>query len=207
MIIDFDTIWQPVGSFADAISDVWPIFLWGFGVTFMISVYNRSRNSIFHGMWHGWFKAVWASCNAGLFEEMIYRWLYFSVALVLMPAFNVLTFGFWRWLNTEVLLPVANWATFGILQPQLIDGNWIIGAAILSANSDFRDEHKHLGLLGYMNSWYLGIIMFYLMFHYGLLSAIAVHILYDISVFTAESIVSGYYEAQYSRRRSYRFGY
>ncbi len=207
MIISFDTIWQPVGSLADAIGDVWPIFLWGFGATLILCVCLKSRKSIFHGMWHGWFKAVWVSCNAGLFEEMIYRWLYFSIALVLMPFFNVITFGFWHWVNVEVLLPVANWATFGILHSQLIDGNWIVGAAILSANSDFRDEHKHLGLLGYINSWYLGMIMFYLMFSFGLWSAIVVHILYDIAVFTAESMVSGYYSAKRHRQRSYLFGY
>lgn len=207
IIISFDDIWEPVGAFSVALSEIWPIFIWGFGATFILSVIKKSENSIFSGMWQGWFKAVWVSFNAGFFEEMIYRWLYFSIALVLMPFFNVITFGFWRWLNVEVLLPVANWATFGILQPQLVDGNWIIGAAILSANSDFRDEHKHLGLLGFINSWYLGMIMFYLMFHYGLWTAIAIHILYDISVFTAESLVSGYYEAQCNRRRSYQFGY
>jgi hypothetical protein len=39
-----------------------------------------------------------------------------------------------------------------------------------------------------VNSWFLGMVLFYIMFHYGLLSAIIVHFIYDFIIFTIRAI-------------------
>lgn len=203
MFISFDQIWTTTSSAANAIDQVWFVFAWGTLATLVISVYGKGEKRLFQDPLTGFLKGLWLSINAGFFEEMIYRWLAFSTAMVLTPFLNWITFGLVHWLNVQVLLPVANWSTLGYLEPQLLSNNWVLGAAILTANASFRDEHKqHLGLLGYVNSWFGGMLMFYLMFHYGIWAAIAVHTVYDICVFSTESAVSTYYDAKNSR--SYR---
>ncbi len=43
-------------------------------------------------------------------------------------------------------------------------------------------------VVGLVNAWFGGMVMFWLMFHYGLWTAIVAHILYDICVFTSRAI-------------------
>ncbi|HMO22056.1 MAG TPA: hypothetical protein PKC98_13950, partial [Candidatus Melainabacteria bacterium] len=54
---------------------------------------------------------------------------------------------------------------------------------LISANSRFRDGHKYQGFLGWVNSWFLGMVFFYMTLTYGLVAAIAVHFLYDMIIF------------------------
>jgi hypothetical protein len=80
---------------------------------------------------------------------------------------------------------MADWATHGMLHDLLYyihpGHTWfVVGAAIVSISIRFRDGHIYLGLIGWINAWFLGMFMFYLTFQYGLLAAILVHILYDI---------------------------
>ena len=102
-----------------------------------------------------------------------------------------LHFDLTEWIYVHWLVPLANWSTFHALQPQLMhSGSWVFGAAIVSASVSFRNAHKHLGFIGYVNSWFLGMVFFYLMFNYGLLTAIAAHFLYDAIIFTVEALLS-----------------
>ena len=65
---------------------------------------------------------------------------------------------------------------------------WFVGAALLSANAMFRNGHKYQGPIGIVNSWYIGMFLFWIMFQFGLIVAIIVHILYDVIVFTVKHL-------------------
>lgn len=94
-----------------------------------------------------------------------------------------------EWFNNEILVPFADWASFGKMHNLLITDSptnpdaWAIGAGLITANARFRDGHKYQGPLGIVNSWYIGLVMFWLMFTYGLVAAIAIHFLYDFGIF------------------------
>lgn len=163
------------------------IFIWGFCATVFFSILSRGFTySRMREVLHGW----WVSLNAGIFEELIYRWILFFTAMIMIPFFNWITLGLVKWLYTEFLVPLANFATLHALDSQLHDPrSWVIGAAIVSAAAKFRNGHKYLGLIGWVNSWFIGMVMFWLVFNYGLLTAIVAHVVYDVVVFTTESLL------------------
>ncbi len=85
---------------------------------------------------------------------------------------------------------MANWASLHYLQEYFSHATgWAIGAAMLAANAKFRDGHKYQGMLGWINSWFMGLYFFWLMFNYGLPAAIVVHIVYDIVCFAWHAII------------------
>ena len=134
-------------------------------------------------------QGFWVSARAGVFEEIIFRWIFFYALIPWITLVNWLFLGFagldvLKWLFEHVLGPVANFATLGKLAPYLAGGaSWAVGSALLSANGMFRNGHKYLGLFGFINSWFIGMFLFYIMFRYGLPVAIAVHFLYDLLIF------------------------
>ena len=129
-------------------------------------------------------RGLWLSINAGVWEELIYRWLLFVTSMVLLPFFNLITFGLVKWFFGTLFVPFVNWISFHSLEQQLHYGPWFFGAALVSAAADFRKAHVHLGPIGWINSWFGGLALFYIMFHYGLFVAIVAHIVYDIIIFT-----------------------
>jgi len=106
------------------------------------------------------------------------------VMIVVLGLTGNLPPGLLEWIHLNITAPIADWTTFGALHDQLYHpAGWLAGAAVLSANAGFRDGHKYQGILGYVNSWFLGMVFFWLMFTYGLLAAILVHFLYDLIIF------------------------
>jgi hypothetical protein len=167
------------------------IFLWALGATGFLLVI-KGREHVYDTRLVRFFKGAWASLNAGIFEELIFRWLLFFIAMITLPFFNFITFGLLKWFYTTLLIPVANFCTFGALHPFLLGrGSWVMGAAIISVNADFRDGHKYLGLIGWVNSWFLGMVMFYVMLNYNLQTAIAAHVLYDLIIFGISAFPAG----------------
>lgn len=184
MLTSFGELMEP-GFVLEGLGRVWFIFAWGLGTTVLAifvldgRAYSRESRSVLVG------KGLWLSLNAGVFEEIIYRALIFLSAMVTLPFLNFITRGFFRWFYTELLVPLANWTTFHALQPQLMHpSGWVFGAAVVSAAAAFRKVHWYLGYLGWVNSWFLGMTMFWLMFNYGLVTAIVAHALYDAIIFT-----------------------
>lgn len=55
---------------------------------------------------------------------------------------------------------------------------FIYGAVL--ANAWFRDGHKYQGIVGIINSWIVGFVMLYAVLHYGLYTAIILHVTYDL---------------------------
>ncbi len=188
MLISTDTIFSTVVPITTALLSVWWLFdLWPFvaatgsyGIHKILGIQdNTPPTRLQPGLI--FLKGIYISINAGFFEELIYRWLGFLVAMPTAVCLNWITFGLYKWLMITVLIPLANWTTLGSLSPQLTGSEWTIGAAIIMSNASFRDGHK--GLFARINSWFLGMVMFWLMFNYGIWSAIAAHILYDCIVF------------------------
>tara|TARA_Y100000310_G_scaffold343290_1_gene450203 strand:- start:1500 stop:2417 length:918 start_codon:yes stop_codon:yes gene_type:complete len=89
-----------------------------------------------------------------------------------------------KWLYVEWLCPLANWATLGYLKDFLFHPHsWAVGAGLVSANAFFRDGHKYQGLFGVVNSWFGGMIFFWILFTHGLIACMVVHFLYDFSIY------------------------
>lgn len=102
-----------------------------------------------------------------------------------------------EYLQVHLFGPVANFFTLGLLSDQLTNpANWAIGAAIIASNGFFRDGHKYLGWFGFLNSWFIGMFFFYLMFTYGLPAAILVHFIYDFLIFTVRYVDEAIERAQ-----------
>ena len=132
-------------------------------------------------------RAVWISMNAGFWEELTYRGFIFASAAALIPLSNFIFGGFAgvnlvNWLYQVVYVPLANVFTFSMMSDHLFTPNWLVGAALASALIKFRDAHEHLGLFGMINAWFCGMVLFWIMFNYGILTGMAVHAVYDIIV-------------------------
>lgn len=190
--ISFDDAWETKGSMLDGLIKVWPMFAWGAGTTLLFglgAIIRRKPREEEPG--YTFVKGTWISLNAGFFEELLHRWMGLFGALFILKLVNTVTFGLTKWIYVHGAIPFANWITFGLLEPQLHSSQgWLFAAAILSANGKFQEGHKYLGLLGWVNSWFIGMVMFYLVFNYGLWTAIVAHIVYDLCIFWIEAAVS-----------------
>lgn len=180
----FFELWQEGTVKLPNIVQAWPIFAWGMLATGLHSV--CTRNSAHHNRYAERFltRGFAISLMAGVFEEIIFRWLLFMASIPLVYFFGWCTFGLYAWLYTHVIGLIADYSTGGYLHHILYNGyGWAIGSAAIYANSRFRDGHKYQGLLGLVNSWYIGMFMFYVVFAHGLLTAIMIHFLYDMFIF------------------------
>lgn len=171
----------------DGLGQVWFIFVWALAVTLTLLAI-RGRGYSYTSRPIRLVKGMWISLNAGVFEELIFRWLLFFIAMIMLPFFNIITFGLVKWLYVELFIPVANFFTFGALEPHLMGSSWVLGAAIISVNADFRDGHKYLGTLGWVNSWFIGMVMFYLVLNYNIQTAIVAHVAYDALIFAIAAL-------------------
>jgi len=178
-------LWMPNADIAEAFARIWWLFAWGAGITFAAGLLpvikglprQYEPNEILT-------KGFWISLHAGLIEEILFRWFGFFVAMVVIHFVNVVGYGLVEFFYAWVLLPIANWATRGALEVQLLNRpEWIVGAAIITANGRFRSTHRRNGRFSYISSWFIGMVLFWLVFNYGLLSAILAHIGYNATVF------------------------
>jgi hypothetical protein len=177
--------WKPDTTLWAGLVDVWYIFAWAFLTSAIIAiVLVWKRVSRIGSAWAHFGSGMYTSVRAGVLEELIFRWLLVLAAPAILTLVNWITFGLAKWIHTHWLLPFANWVTFGILEPQLSNAsNWVMAAAILYAAGAFRNGHAYLGLVGYINSWFIGMVMFYLVFNHGIITAIVAHFVYDAIIF------------------------
>jgi hypothetical protein len=179
-------LWAFRGNPLEGLRRVWFIFAWGFGIQLLIQIYRvfrrRPRDAgmgllLKHGMW--------ISANAGLFEEIIFR-LYAFLSLII--GLHWLTGQTGTWLKTaatQAILPAANFLTFSQFHQAFAAHDWAVGIAVIIGGLFFRSAHIHYGKLSKANVWVVGMIMFWLVFNYGLVTAILAHFLYDFAVFAA----------------------
>ncbi|MFC1608737.1 hypothetical protein ACFL16_02080 [Patescibacteria group bacterium] len=86
------------------------------------------------------------------------------------------------WLYSSVFMPLLSFVSFGQLDSILLGGDNLFVMGAIAANSQFRDEHKYLGPVGYFNSWIIGFVLLYATMTYGLLTAMIIHVLYDVFI-------------------------
>jgi hypothetical protein len=86
------------------------------------------------------------------------------------------------WIYQNVIFPVLNWISFQHLTPILYypHAPFLFIAGAVFANSKFKNGHKYQGLIGVLNSWAVGFVLLYAMLYYGLMTAIVVHVVYDL---------------------------
>lgn len=202
----FWQFWHIRGSLFQAIIGAWPIYLWGTGLTALIAF--TQWNGYTSKPIHLFTKGFIISLLAGVLEEVWYRWLFFFLAIVMIPVMDYLLLGFWgfhwiQWIYVTLACPIANFFTLGYLEPYLLNGyGWAVSAAIISANGRFRNAHEYLGPFGYVNSWFGGMYLFWVVFNYGLIAAIIIHFLYDLLVFTVPAIDAALENGSRAVRRS-----
>lgn len=196
VLLDFDDLRAHGTSITEGLASVWFIFAWAAVITLVVGIALRNQprpdNVASYATTN-----MWASVNAGFFEELIYRYVVFFGVMIILPFLNRITFGLMGWFYREALIPLANWATLGALEPQFHHANWVFAAAIVMAGASFRDIHKYQGFFGMVNSWFLGMVFFWLMFNYGIGTAMVAHILYDLIVDAAVLITFSWRERDY----------
>ena len=190
----FLQLWSTTGSPSDWLTTAAYVFLWGAGITALVSIITHNKPEENRNAEVDFEKGFFISLWAGVMEEICFRWLIFMSSMIGAIVANYIFFGFLgfgiaEWLQIHFLGPIANFFTLGLLQHQLANPElWYVGAGILAANAFFRDGHKYLGFFGFVNSWFIGMFMFYLLFTYGLLSCILVHFLYDLAIFAVRYV-------------------
>ncbi|GHO46189.1 CPBP family glutamic-type intramembrane protease [Ktedonospora formicarum] len=194
-VIPFDlfAFWNLHGNPSQLVGDIWP-FLVGTVLTALYWMFsptleeNRWDFSYYWSQTGDFFKrTLWYYSFYALYEELAFRWLIFYSYIVGVTVLNYLLLGFAghnlvQWLFTQALIPAADFVTFYKLHDILISNqySWVVGAAILSANGKFRDGHSYQGWMGWIWSWYSGMFFFLIMFRYGLLVAVLVHIAHNL---------------------------
>ncbi len=84
-------------------------------------------------------------------------------------------------LNDLVVVPVINFATIGYFE-HILYGEYpkLFIFGMIATNAAFRDGHKYQGPIGMINSWIIGFVMMHATLIYGLWTAVAIHVLYDL---------------------------
>lgn len=179
-------VWQMHGTLTEWLWTGKWVLLWGVGVTALMSVLTRNKPEENRQAEQLFVYGLFVSVRAGLLEELCFRWAHFMFYAILAQGVDIVLGGFFYghglvWFVQEYFMaPVANFATLHYLSDWLMNpAIWYVGAGLIWANSHFRDGHKYLGLLGYVNSWFIGMFFFYMTLNYGIVSAMVVHGLYD----------------------------
>lgn len=181
--------WKLDCSVLDLIKLSWPMFAWGTGVSFIVALIKRNNRKTNRHVERILVGGFLVSLFAGVTEEVSFRWLIFYSGIVGYKILNWLIFGWagfgvFQWFQLSIAAPISNFLTLGYLQPILFGScGWAVGAALLTSNGKFRDGHAYQGIFGLINSWFIGMFMFYLMLTYGLIASIIVHFLYDLLIF------------------------
>lgn len=180
---------MPHGNQWEAMMSVWFIFAWGFGLQSLVQIYRVFRRepreaNLPRLLRHG----IYMSIHAGFFEEIIFRVYAFLSFVIATLWINAHTGGWLETIATATILPLANLLTLGLFQDQISD--WAIGLGLIAGSLFFRSAHLHYGKFSKLNVWFIGLVMFWLLFNYGLPAAIAAHFLYDFCVFTAIALTA-----------------
>lgn len=193
----FFEFWTLKGDFWAVVWSAWPLYLWGFALTVIAILRGANDENIHEEPISLFISGAWISAMAGIWEELYFRWVLFLFALITFPIVDWIFLGFmdvhiFRWLYSEILCPVANYMTLGYLEPYLMNGySWVVGAAIISTNGQFRNGHSYQGWFGLVNSWFIGMYLHWVVFTHGILAAIFIHFLYDFIIFTLCAVVVG----------------
>lgn len=185
MIVDFfwPDFFNPSGllirtnDILGAVAEIWPFFLYGLIMAFIsltevTEIYKKETILV---------KDAYLSVMAGILEEVLYRCLFIFTSMVLIAILDLITFGLMLWLYRNLVFPIADILTLGLMHGTIYGPPVLFMAGGLSANAAFRDGHKYQGLYGYISSWFVGMYLLYMMLTYGLVIAILAHMIYDLT--------------------------
>jgi len=189
--LDFFYWGDNTSSLLEILKSSYPVFVFGLVYTFFALLITKNPPVQNHNAEQKFIVGILISFWAGITEEIAFRWILFLSAIATIQISDWVLGGFLfgngltYWIYTNVLIPVADWATFRQLTEYLYNpSGWAIGAAILSTNGQFRDGHAYQGCIGWINAWFFGIFMYKVVWECGLLPAILVHVVYDIIIFS-----------------------
>ncbi len=181
--------WKMQGSLLDWLDAGKWILVWGAVVTvaWCIWTHNEPRNNRHAERILG--QGIKLSIAGGIGQEILFRWGYLLAGIIGVQVFDWVLGGFFfdkgliQTAYAYVTAPLADLTTLGHLSWLFTDPQgWMIGAAVLGTNLAYRDGHKYTGKFGVVNNWFVGMAFFYIMFSFGLLAAITVHVLYDLII-------------------------
>lgn len=188
------SFWFTKGEITDWINSGFYLIIWGVLVHIFIllkKINSYPENSPIDLFFTGFKRSIFA----GIWEEIAFRWIIFLGCMIGLFISNWILGGFYypnggiiKWMNSYIFVPIANYCTFGILNHQLTGYVWYFGASIIVTNGLFRDGHKYQGFFGFINSWFCGMFLFYIMFKHGITAAIFLHFLYNFICYTIISI-------------------
>ena len=205
-------LWDSKTHFGDWIMIGLPLFGWGLFIQTYFEVKKRNDSPMERFIQKNtkrlfqskkptaerlFFGGIVLSVWAGFAEEIAFRWIIFLSSIVSVKIANFLFLGFIdinivAWLHNNIFGVVADYATLGRMNDLLVHpSGWAVGAALLASNAFFRDGHGYQGLFGIVNSWFIGMFLFWVAFHHGLWASITIHFLYDFIVFTIAAIGYG----------------
>lgn len=199
---DIFDAWNVRGTLDEWFTASWPVVAWGVLITTIASLFTRSTIPLHIETEQILTQGMKISVVAGVVEEILFRWFFFTTAIAMVQVSNYLFFGFAGFGITEffhmnIVGPIADFTTLGYLHSYIFHSSgWAVGAAMIATNNFFRDGHKYLGIFGFINSWFVGLYLFGIMFAFGLPIAIAVHFIYDFLIF-----VVVYFDAEVERSR------
>lgn len=170
------------------LADSWPIFAWGISATAVHSIMTRNDGNVNRNAEDILVSGFFRSTLAGVAEEIVFRWLAFYNAIWGAKLSNFLLLGFTKFMYLYVAAPAADFFTLGKMGHLLYQPDWAVGAGLISANAFFRDGHKYQGIVGFVNNWFIGLFMFWLLFKHGLVACIVVHFLYDMFIFVVQYV-------------------
>ena len=117
--------------------------------------------------------------------------------LCLVPMFSYfLYFSYIHLFN-----PIANIMMRKSMNEELYGYGPAVGVAIMIVNVEFRNGHASQGLLGMILTWFFGMIMFWMVFNFGLFAAILCHVLYDLAIDVVGAIDSTVELAEWQVKR------
>ncbi len=104
------------------------------------------------------------------------------VIVVDLAAGLVVIWSWTKWSFDVLFIPAVNIITQGRLAEQLYGYGWAVTAAIVSVNWNFGKGHGYQGLIGLVNAWIIGMIMFWVTFNFGFPVAVMIHAGYDVLI-------------------------
>lgn len=180
-------LWEPKGSALDWFLGGWPLLAWAVFNGLHYIALNRDTLAAYRAK-ERFYSSAKLSLLAGVMEEIGFRWLIFMSGIAGLQVINFLLFGFIGYglpelVHVHLLGPLVDVITFGQLHGQLFHpASWAVGASLISSNIAFRNEHAYQGWFGLINSWFIGLYLFWTMFAFGLPVAILLHFLYNFTL-------------------------
>jgi len=171
--------WLLTDDIPGALIQNWPFFLYCIVLSTIAALFlekKRFNHEIVFA------QDIYTSVMAGILEEVGYRCLFIFTAMVGITVFNFITMGLVMWLYQNLIFPFTDMITLGLMHDHIYGLPILFAAGVLSANAGFRDGHKYAGIVGYVNSWFVGFYLICVMLSQGLVIAILVHMIYDLIV-------------------------